>query len=882
MKKIFIGFFAIIMSATLFAAPRTAEEAAAVAAEFTNTQPQLSRMHKAPRKAANMRLAHTVAKPASNEAALYIFNQENNEGFVIVSADDNAVTILGYSDEGAFNVDKMPANMRFWLDYYAERIAVAKPTKVIKKATAATAYDPVAPLLGKIKWGQDEPYNNDCPIDKTDNTRSATGCVATAAAQIMRFWKHPVTGTGEYTDNWNNSSMGGKGSGSEYANFGATTYDWENMLEDYMLGYNSTQAKAVSTLMRHVGISCKMCYGGDAVGGSGAYTDDMGNALKTYFKYKSPVFKEGQSTSFYQSTFAAEVKAGRPVLMGGETNKREGHEFVCDGIDKDGLFHINWGWDGTSNGFFALSALDPEQQGTGGAASGDGFAKNIDCVYNIFPDKETVSLTNVAVSESTLSLKINEKKRVYPVFTPELATNRAIYWTSENEAIATVSCDGKVVAVAPGTTRIVATSYDGNKKGFCNVTVVNEQYTGTALVVDYAMAVYDDDYSLPWKLKVYDKTTEEPWVNFNFDSGSANKIAGIYELGSSTYYWPDASNDNYAITSESGTLIITLVGEKTGANGCNTYHIQASFEADDLITYTIDATLEVCAQDANKNAITLKDVLPVAVTGVTVTPATATIDINEKKTLTANITPSNATIQSVTWSSNHPEIATVNEHGKVTGVAQGTAVITATTLDGGFTSSATITVTDQMASVTECDPYSFTFTQAVSSSWQLGDYYWNVSIENSKYTGFDSANDKGAQFGSQKNPAKTVTFTTSAVKDCLIGDVIVNASMANSGDAKLSVLIDDESLGQYSLTNAPNNYTFVNTKNIQGNLTVKLTNTKLAMYLKSIKTNTGATATDIEQMGIETKANSQKLIENGQLVIIVDGHKYNALGQTIE
>lgn len=796
MKKIFLGFLAIFLSATMFAAPRTAEQAAQIAAEFTNSQPQFTHVRKAVRNASNLRLAHTVAKPASTEAALYVFNQPDNSGWVMISADDNARTILGYSTEGAFNASNIPANVRFWLDYYAERIAVAQPSSKIKKATAAT-YNPVAPLLGGIKWGQDAPYNDQCPLDTYDNTQSASGCVATAAAQIMYFWKWPAQGKGSKKYTWTNDAGT---TGTEDVTFSSATYEWDKMIDNYSLGgYTTAQASAVALLMYHVGVSCEMTYGGDAVGGSGAYTNNMRDGLVNNFKYKSSAsFTETGSTtvpSTLPATFAAELKKGRPILMGGETKSREGHEFVCDGVDKDGLFHINWGWDGMSNGFFVLTALDPDQQGTGGAASGQGFSRYVDYVIKIEPDKDSESLTSLSISPASLNLSINEKKQLAPVFTPALATNRAMYWSTEDASIATVTCDGVVVGVAPGTTNIVATSYDGSKKASCPVTVSSDVYTGQQLIVDFAKAKYDSSNSLPWALTVYDQAKQEPWVKFYFKSGSTNKIAGTYDLGSSTYYWPDASNDNKVITSTSGTLSITLVGVKDGANGCNTYLIQASFEGDDLELYTVNTVLEVCAENKNGNAITLQDALPVDIKWVANgSDFESTVVNNNQVTLPAT-NPDDCAADKifVGWCADenyeHATDAPTFVHNGDAITADASFYAVYATSDGGGG------VATEVASVT--------FKQTSDGSKEItmdGDFYSIISAHNgvSSFSGskvYEGA--EGAKLGSSKS-AGSITMNISTAS---VSKVIVNASRYGTDVGKIKVTIGDTELDAQSPSN---------------------------------------------------------------------------------
>ncbi len=426
MKKFILGVTAILFSATMFAAPRTAEEAAAIAAQFTNAQPQLARMHKAPRTQESMRLAYTGLKPASTEAAYYVFNQENNAGCVFVSAEDRTLDVLGYTDDGQFNPATVNPNLKFWLERYAEEIANVNDENAydVSAARKAAQGQAIAPLLknkdGKnIAWYQEAPYYNLCPKDQRDNTRCLTGCVATAASQIMYKWRYPEKGTGSHSYTWYDCM-------DDYCesyktkelsvDFASTTYDWDNMLPAYEgKSYTAAQAEAVATLMYHAGVACDMMYGGDATGGSGAWTDDMGYGLKTYFgynvgkfltTYSKTKYKQAKGTAiadvpceFSQSinaittAFNTDLEAGRPILMGGESSKSGGHEFVCDGRDTNGKFHINWGWEGQANGYFALSALNPK---SGGESMS--FSSQIDALIGIEP-AQAQAIETTAVTE---------------------------------------------------------------------------------------------------------------------------------------------------------------------------------------------------------------------------------------------------------------------------------------------------------------------------------------------------------------------------------------------------------------------------------------------------------------------------------------------------
>lgn len=370
------------------AAPRTAQEAAEIAGRFAGGKNQTigKRMQRAqmPSVAGQpVRLAYTQAQ-INETPALYVFNTETADGgFVIVSADDNTRAILGYADNGTFSEENMPANMRFWLQMYADEIAGAAEMPAVTTQTTENTYPIVSPLLGNTVWGQDAPFYNLCPT--LNGIQCVTGCVATAVGQIMYYHKYPTRGTGSHSYKW---ETGGQ---TLSADFGNTTYDWANMLVDYGgNNYTTAQADAVATLMLHTGIACDMEYNTSANGGSSAISNKMMNALIRHFGYDTGMRvlpKDYMDENEMLNLIAQDLQAGHPIFMSGHTTNNEGHAFVCDGMQSNGYIHINWGWDGYCNGHFAISAMNPYGQGTGGAASGQAFTENVYAFTGIQPNQ---------------------------------------------------------------------------------------------------------------------------------------------------------------------------------------------------------------------------------------------------------------------------------------------------------------------------------------------------------------------------------------------------------------------------------------------------------------------------------------------------------------
>ena len=394
MKRLsfFMGML-LFVSMGMFATPRSASEAEALAAEFLQRHPALSSPSGASRVASAdaLTLAHTHLQSDATTPAVYVFSRAN-EGFVLVSADDKSRSILGYADEGVFRTDDLPANVRFWLDMYAHEIERASKSvasgAVSSRSEYATTYTAVSPMCSAT-WDQGAPYNDLCPTKNGE--RCVTGCVATAAAQVMYANKWPTKGTSSHSYTWNGQTLS--------ADFSQTTYQWSNMLDDYSGSSTTTQQSAVATLMYHCGVACEMEYGISSEGGSGANTSLMAQALNTYFGYDAGIItlpKDYMDANVMLDKMAADLQAGHTILMNGSTVNNEGHAFVCDGIQSNGYLHINWGWGGYCDGYFALSALEPADQGIGGASSGLAFTEYVSAYTNIKPDeggKPTLTVT---------------------------------------------------------------------------------------------------------------------------------------------------------------------------------------------------------------------------------------------------------------------------------------------------------------------------------------------------------------------------------------------------------------------------------------------------------------------------------------------------------
>lgn len=371
MKK-YLLIISLFVCQQLAAGPVTQEQAQQKAKEFiADKMGTTGALRRAP-----LTLSSTAVSVVA-DAPLYIFNIDSNGGYVIVSGDDRTYEVLGYSTSGHLDEKNMPENMREVLQQYIkvinriqlENISVASSRNVSRRAAKAA----IEPLL-KSEWDQSLPYNAFTPqsdkCDARDLYHCATGCVATAMAQLMYYHQWPAQTTTiipAYT------SEGDVGTFNLEAIPAGTPIQWNVMQDKYNYSYSGTDAEnAVANLMKYCGYSVEMGYGTS----SGAPTSWVPEALVDYFDYEEStarfIYRTNYSYDQWQNIIYQELEAKRPVLFSGQSST-SGHAFICDGYDSDDLYHINWGWGGRSNGFFRLNVLYSKEQGTGGSNSELGY-----------------------------------------------------------------------------------------------------------------------------------------------------------------------------------------------------------------------------------------------------------------------------------------------------------------------------------------------------------------------------------------------------------------------------------------------------------------------------------------------------------------------------
>lgn len=449
---------------------------------------------------------------------LYIFSGE--EGFVVMSADDCVKPILGYSLTGKFVAEDMPENVNSWLQGYNDEIQYAIENGVKSTAEGKQVWNDliqgkagafrttaVVEALVKTTWDQHTPYNNLCPYDSDDNKKTLTGCVATAMAQIMNYWKFPSQGLGSHSYIPSNHPK----HGVQFANFGATTYDWNNMLNSYSgSSYSDTQANAVATLMYHCGVSVDMDYDYSQTQtshiGSSASTYNVMYALENYFNYAPCMHYESKvshSEEEWITMLKQELDNKRPLQYRGSKTTGGGHSFVCDGYDNRNYFHFNWGWSGFYNGFYSVETLCSEAA----------YTKDQEAIFGIQPISGNQHPTNLVANVSGRNVGLT-----WDGF--EGASSYKVY-CDYNLIGNTTSCSFNDTKACIGTHSYFVRGVKNDSVTLpSNIATATVTFGGTTeeLKIEYLQATYDNgnvtlEWTTPYRLNYLDyHSFDEEWT----------------------------------------------------------------------------------------------------------------------------------------------------------------------------------------------------------------------------------------------------------------------------------------------------------------------------------------------------------------------------------
>ena len=310
-----------------------------------------------------------------------------DSGFLIFSAEDAVIPVLAYSFTDDIDLDNLAPGASMLLSQYRQEIAIARHTNAVPSERVRNAWDEllhpannvtteviVAPLLHS-SWNQSKYYNDLCPKDENAPSgydgKVPNGCVAVAMSQIMYYYRYPESGTGSHT-NYTDY-------GYFYVNFAQQHYNYDAMC-DKLSFYNNEVAK----LIFHCGTAIDMMYGPN---GSGAYSHEVPDAMSTYFKYNTDSYytsKQYHSDASWCGMLKADLEARRPVYYSGYSEEG-GHAFVCDGYNSDNYFHFNFGWGGSSNGYYVTQSTEIDSNVVGGYGFGQSAIFNLHPLDNDYP-----------------------------------------------------------------------------------------------------------------------------------------------------------------------------------------------------------------------------------------------------------------------------------------------------------------------------------------------------------------------------------------------------------------------------------------------------------------------------------------------------------------
>lgn len=384
-------------SAPVLGQYRSAADAEQIANSFLTQPRRTAPRGSVPMLQPSMRLYATSTEllgKGAVEPAFYVFTPQDNNvgGFVIVSGIEEAAPILGFSYTDVFDTDQIPPAMRYLLGKFQEEIDAYLSLPPQERQNRRYAADRrqglpvlnqgVSPMIS-TRWNQGAPYNNLCPMD--GNERSVTGCAATSAAQVMKFYEYPSHGTGSISYVTETKLI------PVSFDFSSTTFQWSRMLNSYSSGYTSQQATAVATLMAACGAAFQMDY---ASSSSGASATDQMTGLNKYLGYDTDMallFRDYMTGEQWHTFILDELNSSHPVIFSGQADDG-GHSFILDGYVNDDpnnpSYHVNWGWGGHYDDYFKVNALEPYGQGIGGASGGFNSQQRI--LFGCIPENNKV------------------------------------------------------------------------------------------------------------------------------------------------------------------------------------------------------------------------------------------------------------------------------------------------------------------------------------------------------------------------------------------------------------------------------------------------------------------------------------------------------------
>lgn len=438
----------------------------------------------------------------------------NNGGFVLVAKTDALEDVLGYCDSGEFDSGDIPENFLSMLSDLEQEVAAIASGTSVQYSPRKASRKSISPMI-KSKWNQGEVsatgnvYNCKCPTVTLSNGKTyycVTGCVATAMAQLMYYYKYPSSTKKSIPSFTSNSTIG------TLSSLSTTTFDWGSMQNEYtgtdLTNLSSYKAMPISKLMQYCGYSVKMSYG---TGGSFANAYYVVGAMVDYFGFNSNAYladRENYTIDDWNTLIYNELTASRPVLYSGSSTGG-GHQFLIDGIDGSGRYHVNWGWGGKYDGYYSINLLNPKSTSAGSSSTSDGYTYDQMAIIGMQP-----TTTGVLTGVSVISASNSGSNLLFNIL------NRTNASCSYYLGIGTISSSGSVSKVlTSGSSR-------------------------TTLDVGYGL---------------YDYGISQSGLALRLGNGT-HKISAIYSSNNSTWYPCVGANKYYAevVVSGGSTKSITI------------------------------------------------------------------------------------------------------------------------------------------------------------------------------------------------------------------------------------------------------------------------------------------------------------------------------------
>ena len=497
----------------------------------------------------------TRAAATVTQQPYYVFNDDAGKGFVVIAGDDKMGQVLAYSHEASIDMANLNPEARYLFDSYRQVYEeLGKNKTLATRAGAATkTADAVQPLL-KSKWGQEYPYSK--------QTQYVTGCVATAVAQVMYYHKWPAQGKGQesYKVTFDNTVRS--------ADFTKSHYDWDNMLPDYnRRNVTTKQEDAVALLMNDVGIATNMQYT-DRASGTQSYM--AVRALRNYFDYDAALvtrFDEGEDN--FIEIVKKELRNGFPLYISGDSRSGGGHAWVCDGFDKEDMFHMNFGWNGQADGYYSLATLSVTSTGSEFNGAQHSFNRGLH-VIAIHPNKPNTPKIDDDIAYQSPTIKFNNDGMMAFIGDAPTTTSDAakVMFTgfvnrSDAELIGDIGLgiynqEGKLVKVTPygqdGRKIFSKERFVFNDGEWISGGVINDKVTFT---LDFK-ALSDGTYSLcPIAARMLEDSTLSAWARMK----TAPRIVMKVENSKITYLELPTEEPAFLLTTEPELDNKVMLGE---------------------------------------------------------------------------------------------------------------------------------------------------------------------------------------------------------------------------------------------------------------------------------------------------------------------------------